>query len=94
MKNTLTSYDLKQVGEVIMRWWSIYSKENNCDVPYFHNIAYCIYFVFSDPALFKCKENEFKCRNHQCINQSLVCDDRMDCNDGSDEDKSCGNEIP
>jgi hypothetical protein len=52
------------------------------------------YFVFLDPELVKCGEDEFKCRkSNECINGSLACNDQKDCKDGSDEDDRCGKEI-
>ena len=35
-----------------------------------------------------CDDGEFQCNNTICINKSLVCDDKDDCGDKSDE-KSC-----
>jgi hypothetical protein len=32
-----------------------------------------------------CKSNEKTCSNGQCIEESLVCNNKTDCEDGSDE---------
>ena len=33
--------------------------------------------------------NHFKCNNHRCVQNLLVCDGKNDCGDYSDEDKGC-----
>lgn len=33
----------------------------------------------------QCTDNEFHCRNGQCVSSSFVCDDDADCDDASDE---------
>ena len=33
----------------------------------------------------RCTEDEFKCRNNECIKKTWVCDGDNDCNDKSDE---------
>uniref|UniRef100_A0A667Y261 Low density lipoprotein receptor a n=1 Tax=Myripristis murdjan TaxID=586833 RepID=A0A667Y261_9TELE len=45
--------------------------------------APCHVFSFSAPKL--CTNNEFRCRNGQCVSSSFVCDEEADCDDGSDE---------
>ena len=37
----------------------------------------------------KCTKNSFKCVNDQCIHYTKICDGKMDCSDGSDEDLIC-----
>uniref|UniRef100_A0A667YJ05 Low density lipoprotein receptor a n=1 Tax=Myripristis murdjan TaxID=586833 RepID=A0A667YJ05_9TELE len=41
-----------------------------------------VYFMIT-PKL--CTNNEFRCRNGQCVSSSFVCDEEADCDDGSDE---------
>uniref|UniRef100_A0A669DR97 Low density lipoprotein receptor a n=1 Tax=Oreochromis niloticus TaxID=8128 RepID=A0A669DR97_ORENI len=36
----------------------------------------------------QCTESEFRCKSGQCVSSSFVCDDDVDCEDGSDEE-SC-----
>ena len=36
-----------------------------------------------------CHPKHFKCNNKECINASLVCDDKNDCGDNSDETIGC-----
>uniref|UniRef100_A0A8C4IRR0 Low density lipoprotein receptor a n=1 Tax=Dicentrarchus labrax TaxID=13489 RepID=A0A8C4IRR0_DICLA len=40
-------------------------------------------FEYHNPL--QCTDNEFRCRNGQCVSSSFVCDDEADCDDGSDE---------
>ena len=35
----------------------------------------------------KCKEGEFRCDKGACISVEKICDERQDCDDGSDERK-------
>lgn len=42
--------------------------------------------------LVKCKNDEFKCNNGQCIPVRKRCDRKRDCQDGSDE-ISCNGKI-
>ena len=44
---------------------------------------------FSDES---CEENEFKCKNGECIRKKWRCDKVIDCQDKSDED-DCGKSI-
>uniref|UniRef100_A0A8C7S790 Low density lipoprotein receptor a n=1 Tax=Oncorhynchus mykiss TaxID=8022 RepID=A0A8C7S790_ONCMY len=32
-----------------------------------------------------CTDNKFRCSNNQCVSASFVCDEELDCDDGSDE---------
>lgn len=38
-----------------------------------------------------CLRDEWRCKNHECINADFVCDHTEDCTDGSDE-VECGDE--
>ncbi|GFT68702.1 vitellogenin receptor, partial [Nephila pilipes] len=40
-----------------------------------------------------CNTKEFKCNDGKCIDETLVCDKRADCEDGSDE-KNCSKIVP
>ena len=44
---------------------------------------------------FNCHPDEFRCfDNHQCVAKERVCDGRVHCSDGSDEDPTlCGELI-
>ena len=35
----------------------------------------------------------FECGDGVCINETLICDGKVDCNDKTDED-GCGNVLP
>ena len=37
----------------------------------------------------QCMAHEFQCENNMCISVDYVCDEKDDCNDGSDE-TNCG----
>lgn len=38
------------------------------------------------PAVITCTTTEFKCSNGQCIPKALMCDGKMNCIDGGDEE--------
>lgn len=40
-----------------------------------------------------CKDGSFPCGSGECISYELVCDDRRDCIDGSDEGSSCRGKL-
>ena len=46
---------------------------------------YLLYFV-----ILGCNDNEFTCRNGDCIAANRECDGREDCSDRSDEHSGCG----
>ena len=46
-----------------------------------------MYFYFVVPTA--CEANQFRCNDGQCIDNSLKCDRKYDCQDGSDE-LNCG----
>uniref|UniRef100_A0A8C4IN81 Low density lipoprotein receptor a n=1 Tax=Dicentrarchus labrax TaxID=13489 RepID=A0A8C4IN81_DICLA len=48
----------------------------------YHILIYHMIYLF---LLLTCTDNEFRCRNGQCVSSSFVCDDEADCDDGSDE---------
>ena len=41
------------------------------------------------PDLRQCVRGEFQCRDETCVAESLRCDNKRDCPDGSDEE-GCG----
>ncbi|XP_018901607.1 modular serine protease isoform X2 [Bemisia tabaci] len=41
-----------------------------------------------------CLSNQFKCNSGQCIAKYLLCDGKLDCNDGSDETSAICKDIP
>lgn len=42
--------------------------------------------LFSNTAVAPCRESEFSCSDGRCIQRYQVCDNRMDCSDGLDEE--------
>ena len=36
-----------------------------------------------------CPDTHFTCDNMKCLRGSLLCDEKDDCGDGSDESKGC-----
>ena len=50
----------------------------------------CLFFYFFFAFLdHLCKPNEFKCENSRCVSVDLICNDRNDCYDNSDEAFCC-----
>ena len=56
------------------------------------------FVVYQQCSLFSayatCAPDQHTCFNGQCVDKSLVCDGRRDCNDGTDEVTSDGNPRP
>lgn len=55
-------------------------------------ICLFIFHYYLDSEAKTCQANEFRCGNGQCIDASLKCDRKYDCQDGTDE-LSCGRLI-
>ena len=52
-----------------------------------HYVNFCfLFFSFIDHL---CKPNEFKCENGRCVSDDLICNNRNDCFDNSDETFCC-----
>ena len=58
-----------------MHFYYMTSLESNCT---------CYMFFLG------CNDNEFTCRNGDCIAANRECDGREDCSDRSDEHSGCG----
>lgn len=50
------------------------------------------YYLTDAPVTERCKEEQLRCRNGQCVDERKRCDRNDDCGDGTDEE-NCGPEV-
>ena len=82
------------------RTYSVHSvllpNEDQCDFILdgctFHVASFVIqwfFFVYVTTDFSPCETSQFQCKNQECIDSRQHCDEKVDCNDGSDEEE-CG----